>query len=457
MSTVPFEVIEVEAHSTIARELEKHYYNTVKDIIEGPGSGPYTPRGRYVRVREDPDGPDILANDWYNRNGIPHQVSLPGQQGWWPLKLWMMGLARGWTDWVKDKTNDRDNFGTYELRYFNFFNAMKKRIAVQKIQAFWTRFAHKRQVNALTRGPYSEILGPLKSRVELIMVTLIGLNRDPSDVDHGNTLREFIASLVVTEPFREYRLSYLEQNPQTKNPCWNLIQPVLGNIDIHGSLRATYGTGDEVEMIDVDKSSWSHEDHACRFIRSVYQRALIALESEGLQSGDFEGGFMSYFFMGDGENTVDIGNKYWFGFSLLCLLIKSWQFNELYPSNDFERVLVPALYPLYQPHRYNFPAAEVGQIDLSPETHWVSAGKDTPIDFEDLARLGLADVLEEDDLDEPESDTILPENGYPDSDLGESVSGNGEQRDYRTRYRDRYGNLLYLEQVSPTPSELEGE
>ncbi len=119
---------------------------------------------------------------------------------------------------------------------------MRSRIRVQKAYAYWTRVSHIFRHLAMSENQH-------QLRSEMLLYSLTGTNgftRHGHDTVNTVTsqmyeLDLFLKSPAVQKPFREYCDSYLRFNPQTRNPKWNKIQPVLADTNLRNTVLRTYG------------------------------------------------------------------------------------------------------------------------------------------------------------------------------------------------------------------------
>ncbi|KAI1459140.1 hypothetical protein F4805DRAFT_422732 [Annulohypoxylon moriforme] len=351
-------------------------------------------------------------NDWYFRNGIPHELSAPGNARWQCLKVWMLEVARGW--WGPSVEYPRQNPDLFRDIYnrgqVNFFRVARSRIDRQVQYAFWTRFARRRQRAALSIPYFSRTI---RNRQEFIMFSLTGSDGYMASGDDSlevETLARFIRSPAVWDSWIEYRNDYLLAHPDSSNARWNMIQPTLHNRDFPGSMRRAYGRGGWNERRDLDKTDWTHEDHAMRFIISVHNVGTAQLLDAGFGPDDGLSGWRACFFKKG--NFPDIEDRYWFGFSLLNLLVLSWQHNRQHPSELYRQRLVPALYKGFEPKKASFPDVEVGMVNLDPKTPWIVYPEyRAPFDFPTGESMGIVNAFEGRELYEQESETERADNG----------------------------------------------
>ncbi|KAL7629501.1 hypothetical protein AAE478_001022 [Parahypoxylon ruwenzoriense] len=318
--------------------------------LERPNLPEYTPEVRYILG----DG-DYIEHDFYLIFGIPHEVTAP-DGNWIPFKLWMIHYARLLRRAHTFPVPNAELFGgLYDRGDVLFWYEMKARIKKQRLMAFWVRTTSQRIFEVFHDEKKTD-----ERRQQLIAFSLLGPQHDVGEMRH---LREFIASTTVKNVFSEYRIDYLDRHPQTHNPLWPTIQAMLANPNIQDHIRAAYGRGELGERSTLSKRPWSEEDHAVRFIITLYNIA-----SNTAAPGDVHEWRPAPLF--SRVSAGDFTDRYWFGFSLLCLLIRSWQFNHWYPAENYEEVLVPAFYEGFEPHEFDFPAVEVGRLNLSSVGPW---------------------------------------------------------------------------------------
>ncbi|KAI0148076.1 hypothetical protein F4776DRAFT_297918 [Hypoxylon sp. NC0597] len=385
----------------------------------------YEPEGRFIRI---PQNPHLLDLDWYHRNGIPHEILTPmpnqfdaeGRQKkvWLPFKMWMRRVARAW--WkapAQDPLNPELFDGIYDRGNINFFRVMKSRIARQRQCAFYMRLLSIAQDAAFGKGESLDVATRFEFRRQVIIFSLMGLDND-NILSEGLKMQEllrFIISPAVRGAFIEYYQNWLQHNPDTRNPRWNLIQSAFADRSLAAvqRRRRTYGVGRLRERRPVNKDGWIHEDHAMRFLTTLHYIGRAQMIRNNIESGDANNGWRRYMF--SNYVYVDFEDKYWFGYALLNLLIKSWQFNRVHPHPRYEAVLVPVLYEDFQPAEITFPKLDVGFIDLSPSSPWTTSDVNyaPTIDFATSNSLGLTtpDIVTL--LWEAESETELDEDGGP--------------------------------------------
>ncbi|KAI1085926.1 hypothetical protein F5B19DRAFT_248253 [Rostrohypoxylon terebratum] len=377
---------------------------------DNPALELYQPRGRlhtnrllYYEIWDL-----FYFEDFYYRMGVPHQVLMPSGE-WLPFQTWMLRVARGWWKQVDQPPVSPSAFGShYNVGQINFFRVMRSRIDRNVKYAVFTRFARRRQWEGICKWD-----DPV-SRQRSIMFSLTGEGArvvdDPTSDEVASLLR-FIRSDIVRLPWYEYWNGYLKHNPWTSNPAWSMIQKSLHNDALADHRRRAYGKGDLSVHEELDKSNWSHEDHAIRFIISVYYPMKAYVHSGGHDSSDVPAGWRACAYKT--ENRPDIDDRYWFGFSLLMLLTLSWQHHSKFPSKKYHDRLVPALYYDFKTGRkMRFPRHKVGQIDLSPFTPWeIDEPYVSRFDFEGARSLGQIGEGEGEDLFERESTTELGDNG----------------------------------------------
>ncbi|KAI2629896.1 hypothetical protein GGR54DRAFT_636077 [Hypoxylon sp. NC1633] len=382
----------------------------------------YQPRGKWSRMHLRPpgvpNGPDLWAE-----NGIPHRVSVPGHtEEYIPFQRWMMRICRGWwqrVDGGNPAPHNPDLFdGINDQDHVNFFRVMEHRISVQRAHAKFTRWADSAQRRALTTEIADEgrAMGHANARRELVAFSLMGLTykEDPNEFNNEMTeIARFVNSPAVREPFKEYWEDYLLLHQDTGNARWNTIQPALvdrTSPQITKIRKAVYGETME-ERDRLQKKHWSHEDHAIRFIITLYKLGENQFTEAGIDAVDARDTWRSYFFSYVG--SPDFHDRHWFGFSLLNLLMKSWQYNLVNPYREYSLCLIPALYNGFRPRTCQFPAVEVGRIDLSPYTRWVwQPDYRSTIDSTVAMSRGLISVDQKTELEEEESDRGLLDDGH---------------------------------------------
>ncbi|KAI1382024.1 hypothetical protein F4677DRAFT_439828 [Hypoxylon crocopeplum] len=377
----------------------------------------YQPEGRWLRVARHPTvGEDILTFDWYNRFGIPHEVSLPNSpHGFISFRLWMVQVARAWSKPVRAAGLNPDLFGgIYDQGRINFFQVMRFRIARQRAYAFYVGLAwYKQQCVLTTRPGNMDIFGEYtpEGPIEMqILFSLVGLDFNFIHVstEEIERLKRFIRSPAVRTTFIEYATDYLETNENTTIPRWNIIQPSLSNPDLAASRAAAYGRTWE-DSSRLNKTHWSHEDHAIRFILTLYEAATRQLEYDDIGTWNARS-FERFFF--STASAPDMADRHWFGYSLLNLLLLSWQYNQVVAWDNYPAVLVPALYEGFRPARIRYPRPNLGEIDLSPHTPWIWFDDYVPtMDLQTAVTLGLIEPATADQLNAQESPTEMTDDG----------------------------------------------
>ncbi|KAI2784536.1 hypothetical protein F4815DRAFT_499359 [Daldinia loculata] len=423
--------------------IRQHLIHTYERLRNNPPNyviDEYEPRGRFF---DFDDLSPFMWSEWWRGKGIPHEVSRPPvndpefnagvldiSQPWIPFKRWMMDIARTWTrPWPRELELNPELFGDlsdYNCTRINFFRVMRYRLSVHKAYAFWTAFARKHQHTAITEtyefldgrineeDPVDPALAEIQRsnhRQSMIMLTLIGLNNynvpDESLNNSGvEELRYFIRSPVVMEAWLEFLNDYLRYHPDTRNPVWSTLQPALANRDIQNIRRRYYLS------INPDKHNWTLMDHAVRFIMTVYHRGFQICEAREREHLEGVHWPWSHYFYSETFCT-DMEDRHWFGFSLLMLLVSSWQFNRIHPHPEYLRILVPSLYPRYQPHDWDHIEGDVGMVNLSPTSPW-ECGHDVKPNF-DFTRAYLSGFIgswEQSRFYEGESDTPIDNDGY---------------------------------------------
>ncbi|OTB06733.1 hypothetical protein M426DRAFT_9512 [Hypoxylon sp. CI-4A] len=366
----------------------------------------YEPEGRFIS--DSLTGP-WNQDTWYHLNGVPQIVSTRNHQLWLPFTKWMLQVARIWYRKVPVYPLNPATSGPQPDQVpLSFFTAMRARLWDQRQWAFWSRIAREKQILALTyvHDPDQDPRGDHRSRY--LIFSLVGLDTDDMDVER---YRRFIRSDIVKKPFFEFYHDYLRHHPKASNPKWRVIQPGLS--DSVAALRAfRVGAGRYSEKMDRFeegfKDNWSYEDHAMRFILTLYHLAREDFENSNLTDWDATG-FQRYFF----STTIskDMQDRHWFGYSLLTLLILSFQYHQSNPLPNYVETLVPALQRDYIPHPIDFPNVDVGMVSLSLKEPWHYPEKYEMIfDFVTADALGLVDEEEEQDLYAEE--TITEINDY---------------------------------------------
>ncbi|OTA69672.1 hypothetical protein K449DRAFT_429141 [Hypoxylon sp. EC38] len=409
-------------YRTSMLNLFRGWYN-VQDIQPDYSYEMYEPQGRYVPVLVQPEK---FERDWYHENGIPHEILTPilgeydeeGRQKttWFPFKLWMRIVARAWWKSPPQNSLNPELFdGLYDRGSINFFRVMKSRIARQRQYAFYTRLLNERLTTVFDPPPPGDAAAHLSYRREHIIFSLMGLDDENILYDSikMDELLRFIRSPAVKGAFLEYYQNWLQHNPATQNPRWGFIQSAFADRSRDAQRRITYGTGRLVERSPINKAGWIHEDHAMRFLIVLYSLGRAHMSLNNIEAGDARAGWRRYMF--SDYSYVDFEDKYWFGFALLNLLIKSWQYNIVYPHPDYDTLMVPALYMSFElgPLGIELPKPNVGFIDMSPSSPWTTSdvNYEPSIDFTVSNSFGLTHPVDIEDLWQSESETELDEDG----------------------------------------------
>ncbi|KAI1105476.1 hypothetical protein F4804DRAFT_350486 [Jackrogersella minutella] len=367
----------------------------------------YIPVGRHHNDEQQKYINDPF-NAWYINNGIPHEVSTPIPGEWIGFKRWMMQVARGWWRTIEAPAYAKASFpGTHSVMRINFFRVMRYRIARQRQLNFWTYWVCMRQDEALTNAD-----NDYNRRLNVIMFSLMGadgiqtIRNSSQDIE---SLARFIRSGIVVVAFKEYYRDYLSTHPDTLNSRWAMVQPWLADPALAGARRRDFGRGSVTDVLD--KSRWSHEQHATRFIITLYHLTSLQFYVDDIEELlTSESSWRAYFF--SRQHATDTADRYWFGYALLQLMTMSWQHNLAHPTPHYARRLVPALYKSYKPKPHTFGPISVGQIDLSPASEWKIDDDYVPaFDVEEAEEAGFMEEGENDRLWEEESTTELGDNG----------------------------------------------
>ncbi|KAI0841927.1 hypothetical protein F5Y06DRAFT_306891 [Hypoxylon sp. FL0890] len=381
----------------------------------------YEPVGRYIKIHTTK--PWVLDADWYHTHGIPHEVAVPKlgnptESEWMPFKAWMMTVARAWFRTPEQVPLNPELFdGIYDRGSINFFRVMKSRIARQKQYAFWQRLAYRRFEAALTHDLTRFPDDGLLFRRRNIVFALMGMN-DADIHNNSGLMREFlqfIMSPAVKGAFLEYFQDWLRWHPDQRTPRWNKIQSAMADRSpaAEARRRGKYGLGRLNERQPVPKNDWTHEDHVIRFLMVLYNKGRLQLiNSDSIESGDAAGGWQRYFF--SEISWVDLEDRYWFGYSLLMLLIMSWQGNTRHPHPRYEEILIPALYEDFERIEGDWvPDINIGMVDMSPSSPWNTSDVNyvPTLNFNEATADGLFHPSEWGSYSQNESDEELDEDG----------------------------------------------
>lgn len=176
----------------------------------------YHPRGRFLDLSDD----SASDEDFYHRNGVPHEVSVRNNPGEYiPFKKFMMTIARAWARRIPTPQPNPELFGDdHGSVRINFFRVIKARIAKNKSFAFWSRLSVVRQESALSQvwQPMPNMQDhALHARVEAIAFSLTNIEFERTDIE---PLKRYINSPAVRIAFDEYFEDYLQWNLATANP-----------------------------------------------------------------------------------------------------------------------------------------------------------------------------------------------------------------------------------------------
>lgn len=334
-----------QGHLDRSLDTPNRQYNLLETII----CPEYWPIGRYEAETEKVDG-------------VPDDVLGPDGD-WMPIEEWIPIVASGWTRTVESNTSSSETGSTAnQVQEITFSQVVNYRLSKQEHYADTVRTSLELQHLGLLQD------NPVVRR-ELILISL-GIK------DHRGTdfheLLDWFESSVVQIPWNDYQGSYLDLDAQTQNPLWPRVQGYLANSNRERGYSnwERLGYGDWLRPID--KSDWTHEDHACRFILYFYD---LLTHPELPQEHQIHGRLSLEKCVGQRTTeSCDEHDKAWFGYSLLCLLIRSWQYKQHDPLAIWgcNEGLVPAMYPSYSPNRYtSYPPVQVGEPNLSPFTPWV--------------------------------------------------------------------------------------
>ncbi|KAH9995348.1 hypothetical protein F4779DRAFT_636619 [Xylariaceae sp. FL0662B] len=280
-------------------------------------------------------------------DGIPDQVLSPDNSTWIDLGYWVMAIARGWTrtSWRQD-----DDTPFCKPTEVSFKDVMQYRIDAQSEYAEVTHNMVNWQRNAFESNNFHD-------RASSIICSLGLFPRG----EIFAAVERLLDSSAVTIPWTEYCQHYLSLHPRTRNALWGTIQFRLAESIVDGEYvgceRLGYGNWET----PIDRSSWSHEDFACRFILHLYD--LMSNPELPIEH-------MSTIpdITGDWQLTRNHADRHFFGFSLLCLLTLSWQYKRRVQVED---VLVPAMMRFFSPQEFEYPKIQAGKLDLSPFSPWI--------------------------------------------------------------------------------------
>ncbi|KAI1082700.1 hypothetical protein F5B20DRAFT_577777 [Whalleya microplaca] len=283
-------------------------------------------------------------------DGIPDEVMGPDSSAWMDLGHWLTTIARSWKriGWRFDHDTC-----TQELSEVSFEDVIRYRLDEQAEYSEITHNLVNLQRNAFESDNFQYRASSL----------ICSLGLEP----YWETFAEveaLLASPAVTVPWSQYCQNYLELHSRTRNAVWGKIQYRLAQSirgrDDKGCQRLGYGHWET----PIDRSSWSHEDFACRFILHLYDlmsNPELPIEHMGTIPYVTTNWCLS-------RNHED---RHFFGFSLLCLLTLSWQYKRRVKVKD---VLIPAMTPFFSPQKFKYPKVQVGKLDLSPFSPWIYWG-----------------------------------------------------------------------------------
>ncbi|KAI0176136.1 hypothetical protein GGR52DRAFT_589896 [Hypoxylon sp. FL1284] len=346
---------------------------------------------------------DPSANDWFRRNGIPHEVSKDVPEQYLPFKRFAFEIARGWERFIEQpqlRLLSDDAFGgVYERGgLFTFFQVLRARIKKNVTYAYWTNIAVRCFTEALNmesdKSDYPSV--NFANRMQKICFSLFYYEYYSGQA--ASVVREFIATADVKACFMEYAHAYLHQNLASRNSCWNTIQARLGDLTVDET-KAVYGLIN-TDPNAFDKSKWSHEDHACRFIVCVYEALRNWCERRDV-SNDTAWLFERYNF--SNNYNFDMTDKYWFGWSLLTFLMLCFQHSMVHDSTRYEDVLAPVLYEDWQMGNVvNFPPYKIAMMNVSPYSKWNTDDFENQVDISMAVYQGILTEEDERLLENPE-------------------------------------------------------
>lgn len=334
-----------------------HYYESVLDTedmssthwIEDHFCDEYWPVGRY-----DVELDEYGSEEPSEQSGIPDEVLGPRDK-WIPLDLYTDCIAANW-----ERTRIRpDACGS---RQVTFSSVLEYRIRKHRKYARTVRDVLGLQLEALNEEKQ-------EPRCVRIMGTLGVL--EPREEEY-HELSSWVNSSTVQIPWSEYYRHYTGLGMRTQNPLWPRVQWYLSNTNRDRRYSNWERLGFGQWQRPVSRRHWTHEDYACRFILRLYDMINDFPNREHTSVPDY---LIAERAIGSRvAESYDDRDKSWFGYSLLCLLIRSWQYKQQHTCRcwtDNEQ-LIPALQADYQPGcNIRYPKVNVGAVCLSPFTPWI--------------------------------------------------------------------------------------
>ena len=349
-----------------------HFYESMldaEDIFSSPHWLDYHPCDEYWPIgRYDIELDEYESGEPSEQSGIPEEVLGPRDR-WIPTDLWVDYVAARW-----ERTRIRpDVCGSQQV---TFSRVLEYRIRKHRKYARTVRDVLGLQLEALSEEKQEQ-------RCVRILGTLGVL--EPREQEY-HELSNWVNSSVVQIPWAEYRCHY-DLDTLTQNPLWPRIQWYLSNTNRDKGYSNWEHLGFGQWLRPISRREWSHEDHACRFILRLYDMIHdLDWNREHASLPDY---LVAERVIGSRiAESYDDRDKAWFGYSLLCLLIRSWQYKQQYTERAWadDDQLIPALQADYDPgYDIKYPPVQVGEVNLSPFTPWVYED-DLPkhIDFSDL-------------------------------------------------------------------------
>ena len=328
---------------------------------EGLVCDEYWPVGRYLIEDEEYDELDepVDLGESEDPSGVPDEVLGPDHE-WMPLELFVECVAVNWTRTLLRPDADGE-------RVVSFSRVLRHRIERHRQYADTAQCFLGLQNHALQTPEGTPRC------VHLLEALGIAIPRE----EEYEELKAWQESSIVQIPWAEYRHHYTDLDTHTTNPLWPRVQWYLSNTNRSRGYCDWERLGFGDWMRPIDKRDWTHEDHACRFILRLYD---LVTDSDSSRERTPYADFLT----ADRRigrriaESYDERDKAWFGYSLLCLLIRSWQYKRTHPERVWadDEQLIPALYLDYEPNpNAKYPPIQVGVVNLSPFTPWIYKNK----------------------------------------------------------------------------------
>lgn len=369
-------------------EIEKTRGVKVWEPLKETAACEYNPDVRYLKDSDGDSDDNSVCVDAHCEGecitdprrpptGVPDQVRGPDGQ-WLDTLIWQWRVASKWKrmgdEVLPPLSASSPASGPVVPDAIDFMQVVRHRISSHRKYATAVYFGLGLQKSGLHRTDPA-------LRRDFILHSL-GID-DPTLEDHDELLA-WLESSIVHIPWNDYLHGYDHLSASTQNPLWSRVQWTLSNSNRERGWSdwERLGYGDWTRPID--KSGWTHEDHACRFVLHFYD---LLTHPELPHEYAIRRNLAINHRIGQWTAEAwDKDDKAWFGYGLFCLLIRSWQYKQHSANSHWEcdQGLVPAMYENYTPHLFfDYPLVQVGQVNLNPLTPWVHKD-DMPKNIEDL-------------------------------------------------------------------------